>query len=245
MQESQSLIILLVIGFTLMLMVMGALFFALFITYNKKLKQRQNEAITNLLIGQQNERGRIARDLHDGIGAVLADIIYSVDDIADSEPQLKNEAAAKTKEKIKDAMRAIRKISHDLLPETLEKYDLAYSIQKLIDADRNQISIYFTNNLQGQIISKKLEFHLYNIILELYRNTLKYSGANEIHIDIFYHSTLHKLLFTYSDNGKGCDAAEIIDGIGLKNIKTRADLINGILTMNFEKGFYLNLEITM
>lgn len=245
MQKSSDLIIQLVLIFSLALFVIGLLFFMLFIAYNKKLKRRQKDAISNLILGQKNERERIARDLHDGMVPEMSSIISVMEEI-----EIKNAKIIEIKkraiQKLTDSIEAIRQLSHDLMPETLNKHGLIFALRDFLgQKSGKEITIYFTDNTYDFAIENEMAFHLYKITQELIHNSFKHSGANEINVAIFYERIKKQLLYTYDDNGKGFDILKQSDGIGLKNIKTRTTLMNGKLVIDGAQGFSLSITLNL
>ena len=245
MQKSSDIIIQLVLVFSIALFAIGLLFFMFFIAYNKKLKRRQKEAISNLILGQKNERERIARDLHDGMVPEMSSIISVMEEI-----EIKNSKIIEIKkraiQKLTDSIEAIRQLSHDLMPETLNKHGLIFALRDFLgQKSGKEITIYFTDNTYDIAIENEMAFHLYKITQELIHNSFKYSGANEINVAIFYERIKKQLLYTYDDNGKGFDILKQSDGIGLKNIKTRTTLMNGKLVMDGTQGFSLSITLNL
>ena len=245
MQTSSDINVNLVINFTLVLVAMVLMLFVLFYVFNKKLRQQKNESINYLLISQQNERGRIARDLHDRMGTLLADIIYTIDDISLTNPPsgMLNKENAKRKAAI--AMDTMRDIANDMMPETINTFGLVYTIEKLIANPPQGITIHFTDNTFHKTFGTMIENHLYSIILELIQNTINHSGANELDIELYYNSKKNELDFTYYDNGHGFNDKAKTEGNGLKNIKTRAAIIKGLININGDNEFNLSLNIKL
>lgn len=128
MQKSSDIIIQLVLVFSIVFFAIGLLFFMFFIAYNKKLKRRQKEAISNLILGQKNERERIARDLHDGMVPEMSSIISVMEEIEINNPII-IEIKERAKQKLTNSIEAIRQLSHDLMPETLNKHGLIFSLR--------------------------------------------------------------------------------------------------------------------
>ena len=203
MQEGSGLGINLVFIFSITLAVVGLSVLIMFLAFNKKLKRQRIEIINTIFLGQDNERGRIAMDLHDSMGAALFDIIQTIDEI-----ELNNELkATQTKEdaklKVTNAMETMRQIAHNLMPKTIKEHGLIYTIKKLFANAPEGFTVNFFDDTYSTRFHQNIEIHLYYIILELYNNTLKHSHANEINLDIIYEHQGKELSLTYFDNGKG------------------------------------------
>lgn len=219
--------------------------FVMFIVANKKLKEQKQNAINNLLMGEQNERGRIARDLHDKMAVAIFQIIHLIDDIDLEKPESININKEEAKDKLRIASQTIRDIAHDIMPKTLNDHGLVYTIQKLVDNPPQGITIQFADNTNNQLFEPLINNHLYSITLELIQNTIKHSGGHQATLDLFYNKPLNQLHYTYYDDGHGFDKQQNKDGLGLQNIITRAAIINGIPTIQGDKNFYLNIIINL
>jgi signal transduction histidine kinase len=235
MKENDSVI--LIIIFSCFLLVMVVSFFMMFNTYHKNLRLRQKEAMSNLILGQDNERERIARDLHDDMGLELASIYLAMDDIKSSSQAI-IEAKQRTKQRLLEVSEGIRQISHDLMPMSLTRYGLAESISELKDKYKKAFTIDFITNCENERFKSNIELHLYRIVKELMQNTQKHSGGDTINIGLSYNTDTKQIELGYRDNGKGFGLNnEKKMGMGLKNITTRVQLLDGDIKIYGTEGF--------
>jgi two-component system NarL family sensor kinase len=243
MEENEKAIIILIIIFSCFLLVMGVFFFLLFTKYHRNLKLRQKEAINNLIKGQDSERERLARDLHDEMGPELSSIIFLIDEIKPPDSNI-SEIKLLAKSKLREAVNSIRQISHDLMPVTLTKYGLLESIVELKEKYQSILNIEFITNCDNFKFTENVESHLYKIIKELIYNTQKHGDANSVEIRLMRDNTKNQIVLEYRDNGKGFVKPEgIVTGTGIKNINTRVDLMNGIMQLDGTNGFKMNIII--
>lgn len=243
MQKNTDLNIYLIFIFSFVLLSLGTLFLMLFLAYNKKIKQKHKESLGNLLLGQNNERVRLARDLHDGLSPDLSSIIFLIDEIEINDPEvIKIQREAKLR--LRNAIQSIRKISQDLMPEILNRHGFAHAIEKLIEINpANGIQINFINNLNAYKLNNDAEIHLYKITQELINNTQKHSQANAVTLSVNYYPLKNQLEYNYSDNGIGFDENKKSDGTGLKNILTRTSLIDGVISIDGSSGYKLSIVL--
>lgn len=235
MNENDAIIIMIV--FTSFTLVMGFSFFLMFNRYHNRLRSRQKEALNNLIIGQDNERERLARDLHDQMGAELSSIIFILDEIKSQEPEVM-EKKQKAKTNLRDAISGIRQLSHDLMPVTLSKYGLFEALQELQTKYEGVFKIEIKSNIEHERLNSILESHMFKIISELIYNTQKHAQADSILISLQLNRKDKILHFTYKDNGKSIiDAKDKNDGIGIKNMTTRVELLNGKIVIERNQGF--------
>jgi signal transduction histidine kinase len=231
MKEGDSII--LIIVFSLFLMVLVFTFLVMFNKYHKRLKLRQKEALNNLILGQDTERERIARDLHDELGSELSSIIFLIDEIETQQPEI-IAIKIKAKLKLKEATEKIRIISHDLIPVTLSRYGLVEALSEL--ENKSKIELNFSSNCENLKIENSIQSHLYRIVNELIHNSVKHSGASSIVFKLNYIIEQNQIELSYKDNGKGFGNNMGV-GIGIKNIKTRVHLMNGTLNIDGNDGF--------
>ncbi|MDX5419021.1 MAG: sensor histidine kinase [Hymenobacteraceae bacterium] len=198
---------------------------------------RQRQLLDAALEAQEAERRRVARDLHDEVGGMLALVRLNIGQVA-----LKakgNEAAVETanrsKQLLDEAINSVRRISHDLLPVVLDKMGLAQSIKSLAHSipPESGLEVQFTHNLEKERLDVRRELLLFRILQELLNNSLKYAEASLITVDL--HRADGHLKLSYTDNGKGFDFDATQQnsngsaGLGLKNLQSRVDLLDGSL----------------
>lgn len=208
---------------------------------------RKNEEVEEALVkGQTQERQRVASELHDNLGGLLAAARMSIkvlnpSQLTPREQQIYQNAL----ELISDAYQEVRLISHNLLPEELEKTGLAESLRRVIEKLNLNHYVRFHLDDSGltERLGKQTEFHLYNVCLELTNNILKHSGATEAHLRFTRQGDQIQLMV--SDNGRGLQTGETVDGIGLKNIRTRVESIGGDLRIDSAPGGGTSFVITL
>lgn len=199
---------------------------------------RKNAEIEEALFkGQTLERQRVASELHDNLGGLLSAARMSIKVLNPSQLTPREQQVYQNAlELISDAYQEVRLISHNLLPEELEKTGLAESLQRLVE--KLNLNHYVRFHLDDSGLTERLgrqtEFHLYNICLELTNNILKHSGATEARLRFSRQD--NRLVLTVSDNGRGIQPGENTGGIGLKNIRTRVESIGGTLRIDSTPG---------
>lgn len=214
----------------------------------KRLKEQQYRSVL-ILEGQEEERKRISREMHDGIGQYLTALKYSLDGIngAKSE-QNRLEHARKL---LVDVIKEVRRISFNLTPVALSDYGLAAVLNKFSEemSKVSKIPVLFENKT-GFIgrLEPKVENNLYRIVQEAVNNAAKYSEATRIEIAISHNSRY--LHLQIKDNGKGFDFKNLqaegrlsTSGHGIFNIKERVNFING--QFNLETNLGLGTTITI
>lgn len=196
--------------------------------------EHQKSILQSVIETQEEERKRIAQDLHDDISSKLN--IVSLNTHLLKTPNLnENELEEITQniiELTKKALENSRRIAHDLLPPVLEKFGLLAGIEELVFEcnTSKKVEVKFINNLNKlslDNLSVGNQLHVFRIIQELINNSLKHGNSDKISLVIDEENT--KFVLEYSDNGKGVNLQEIgfKKGIGLSNIESRVKIING------------------
>jgi len=207
------------------------------IAKNRELTQKNQAISAALLQGQTIERKRIAADLHDNLGGTMSALNWSLEAIDAKKLNPKEqEVYQHVKRTIANAHEQVRLLSHNLLPDELEKQGLIDALRYLIRKINQNKTTQFTLEIDPTVgrLDKRIEFELYSICLELTNNILKHSKATQARIQLSLAE--NQIILKVSDNGQGLfDNAS--DGKGMKNIKARVESIGGHWTIqNYEKG---------
>lgn len=202
--------------------------------------QYQKEQLHAVIFTQEEERKRIAQDLHDDISSKLN--IVSLNTHLLSAPNL---TEAETKE-ITDniinltakALENSRKIAHNLLPPVFEKFGLNAGIEELCEEFESSKSVKVKYENEVDFDEKEIDRHLhvFRILQELMNNSLRHGKATEIYIA--FKNINGIITCNYQDNGVGLDSENVENqkGLGMKNIDSRISFLNGKIKMNSEKG---------
>lgn len=213
----------------------------------KLLKQEQKLlAIDYMVQGQEEERKRIALDLHDGLGGILSSAKIQMQTIQREIDKMQNmNLISKAQSLIDSAYAEVRRISHDMMPGALIELGLFEAVQDLItDINQNQnFTIKTEWYLVDTNIPQKLQIILYRIVQEALTNIVKHAQANLVIIQMTESNDSY--ILTIEDDGIGFDVNENSkrNGIGLKSIRSRVNYLNGELTIRSDKGEGTSLEI--
>lgn len=210
-------------------------------------KEKELSAAQATLKGQEEERTRIARDLHDGLGGMLSAIKLTLTSI---EKKIHfNTPTENHYKKVLDqfdyAINEMRRISYNMMPEALIKYGLKKSLEDYCaKMSNNNFKVIFQCYGIEERWEQMKEITVYRIVQELVNNAIKHSGASQCLIQIVKES--NKVILTAEDNGKGFNFEDISfkRGLGLQNIQSRVNLINGQMQIKSDKetGSIFNIE---
>lgn len=214
-----------------------------------ELQKQQEQAARDVIDAEMNERRRIAGELHDGVGQIFSAARMNLSGINTSihfTNANHQQIFEKTLTLIDDGCQELRSISHAMMPETLLKKGLPEALRELVNRiDQSHLTINLSIFGVENRFSKTLETNLYRIIQEAINNTLKHAQASTMDIQLSYHN--NTLDITLEDNGKGFSVAALdaVKGIGLKNIISRVNVLNGKLDIDSQPGKGTLLAITI
>ena len=197
-------------------------------TKNEELKTKNREIESALLIGQTIERKRVASELHDNLNTKIAALRWRLEALDTSKyPEADQKIHAGVLQSLEDVYADIRLISHNLLPPELETHGISVALQKLIEKLNSNTKTEFhlvTNNLTERL-NPKTEYQLYSIALELVNNVLKHAQAQQVWMSLSKNEDSVSL--TVSDDGVGFQQKESPEGVGLRNISSRVEALQG------------------
>jgi two-component system NarL family sensor kinase len=213
----------------------------------KKESQLQNEIMLQqemkaraVLEAEENERQRIAKDLHDGVGQMMSAAKMNLSAI-ESDIQFTDDTQKKDFEKIinlvDESCKEVRTVSHIMMPNALLKNNLSNAIHEFVNKLSNKslkVHVY-TDGLEEKLDSN-IETVLYRVIQECVHNAIKHAGATTLDISLVRDKD--GISGTIEDNGKGFDPTdkENFEGIGLRNIITRIAYLRGTVDFDTAPG---------
>lgn len=247
LERNEIIIFLLSVGL-ISLLVLG-----LFIYKNREKKQRieaqiqQIVASKSIIKTQEDERTRIAKDLHDGLGSLLSGVKQSLHGMKNSFIMEANDA--QSFEKIIDILdqgiRDLRNISHNMIPENLIKFGLETATHDYCSQinNSNTLKVIFSPiNMVNYHKDFTHSITVYRIIQELVHNVVKHAEAKNLIVQLALQS--NKLHITIEDDGKGFDTNNATNGIGISNVKNRVSVLEGIIQITSNHlGTTVNIEL--
>lgn len=232
-----------------------------FIRYQKRLlfKQRElhqldsqhkQDLLSNSIQSAENERMRIAKDIHDEIGSIFSTLSLSLDQMKQVH-DIHADQFYTSKGLIQSGINSVRRISHAIVPFELELLGLQQTLENHFDtiSSVSEINVNFKCQYSLELLNNTSSLSIYRIVQELVSNCMKYAQAQNIDFEIATETDKNNLILTYSDDGVGMDMGKHIvnKGIGLKNIEGRVLLLNGMSTINSApgKGFFCKIIIPL
>lgn len=223
---------------------------ALSVMKNNLIESRKKEILlmsqnTKALIeGQEKERERIARDLHDGLGQLLTALRLQIG----VENNIPDTYKKQLMLLIDESIQEVRRISRDVMPTVLVDFGLEAGLRHLIDtiqksSPQTTVELYYINDGHKSKTPYEIRINLYRIAQEVLNNALKYANASIIEITVVRDN--HSISMDITDNGKGFIKDSIQSGKGLVHIKERTQMLQGTCSIESEpgKGTHIQIEI--
>ena len=214
-------------------------------------KDKQLVAVDSMLKGQEEERSRLAKDLHDGLGGLLSGVKFSISNMKDNLVMTPDNMTVfeRSLDMIDTSIKELRRVAHNMMPEMLTKFGLDEAVKEYcntINTTKLLTVKYHSLGMEARL-DKSIEIIIYRIIQELLNNTMKHAGATETFVQLIREE--NRLNVVVEDNGKGFDInlADNGKGAGLVNVRSRVDYLKGQLAIHAEpgKGTLVNIEFNV
>ena len=224
-------------------------FFSLFLFQRKKRKiqfekdaaiiDEREKGLKAVISAQEEERKRIAKDLHDGIGQQLSGLKLAWQQLESSlKTKLPGEEEKLTRLTaiLDEAASDVRTISHEMMPRVLSEAGLVPAIEDMLSKSLGHTNINYnfeTFKVEDRF-AENIEISLYRVLQELINNIIKHAGAKFVSVQLF--TNKKHLILIVEDNGKGYEFTSDSEGHGLLNIKSRMNAIHGDVSYNPSPG---------
>jgi signal transduction histidine kinase len=218
----------------------------------KKINEQKFRSVL-ILEGQEEERKRIAMDIHDGIGQQLTSLKFQIESLPVSSDESVEAKINEIKLGIKDVIKEVRRVTFNLKPTVLGDYGLQAALSVFIREIGKLSDIELTYQTVGDIsvrLPQKVENNIFRIVQEAINNSIKYSGANKIEVTLKQNP--EDIEITVSDQGSGFDekivearSVNIESGRGFFNMYERTEYINGKLEIKSDPGMGTTVILTV
>lgn len=212
--------------------------------------EKKLAATEAVLKGEEQERTRLAKDLHDGLGGMLSGIKYSFQTMKENLVMTPEnmQSFERSMDMLDSSIREMRRVAHNMMPESLVKFGLDAALKDFCNDINHSGALkvsYQSFGLADQQIDQTVAITIYRIVQELINNTIKHAAATEAIVQVT--KTDGTISITTEDDGKGFDTAILqrAKGIGWSNIQNRIEFLKGKLDVRSEegKGTSVHIEI--
>jgi two-component system NarL family sensor kinase len=214
-------------------------------------KDKQLIAVDSMLKGQEDERSRLAKDLHDGLGGLLSGVKFSLSNMKDNLIMTGDNMVVfeRSLDMLDTSIKELRRVAHNMMPEILTKFGVDEALREYCNTVNatNLLAVKYQSLGMGARLDKSTEIIIYRIVQELLNNILKHASASEAFIQLIREND--RLNVVVEDNGKGFDTAtlEKSGGAGWANIRSRIEYLKGQVDIHSEpgKGTLINMEFNV
>jgi signal transduction histidine kinase len=219
----------------------------------QQIVQLQNEkqlmATEAVLEGEERERARLAKDLHDGLGGMLSGLKYNLNNMKGNQIMtVENQAAfERSLEMLDKSIREMRRVAHNMMPEALLRFGLDAALRDFCNdiTLSHALSVnYQSLGMQDTAIDQTRAITIYRIVQELINNTIRHAGARSAIVQLSRDG--EHISLTVEDDGNGFDTAvtHASTGIGWSNIRSRVAFLNGKLDVSSDSaGTSVHIEL--
>lgn len=207
-----------------------------FNTMAEQLKEERSKRMTALYDGQELERQRFSRELHDGLGQKLIAIKLQLESTSKQNPEETRATIEEVKSSFLKTIDEVRQISNNLAPNILNESGLDVALKNLCNSVQksSKIEIEFSADGEYSVHDPKVKFYIYRIAQEALNNAVKHSSASRIQIQLI--GSKDNIILVVEDDGKGFVYDDNFCGScnGIYNMKERAHLLNGTIDIETE-----------
>ena len=258
--QKKNIINIILVGSALIILIISLLSYRNYRQKQKLQQQRITELETEkklmateaVLKGEEQERSRLAKDLHDGLGGILSGIKYAFQNMKGSlvmTPE-NHDAFEKGLDMLDTSMKEMRRVAHNLMPEALLKFGLDTALKDFCN-DINQSGVlsirYQSIGMENGVIDQTTAITVYRVVQELINNTIKHADAKNAIVQLA--KADGQISITVEDDGKGFDPAILNQskGIGWSNIQNRIEFLKGTMDVKSapNEGVSVHIELTV
>jgi signal transduction histidine kinase len=244
-------------------LILSAIILLVFLIYKQKqkLQQQQINKLTleqklttseAIIKGEEKERTRIAKDLHDGLSGMLSGVKYSLQNMQGNLIMTPDnqQSFERSMDMLDNSIKEMRRVAQNMMPEALVQFGLDVALKDFaLEINRTGIikTAYQSMGLEEKKIDQSRAVTIYRIIQELVNNVIKHASAQQVFIQLLLQE--NKLIVNVDDNGIGFDKKMLQSspGMGWKNILTRVEYLKGKIDVKAEpgKGTAVNIELNL
>jgi len=206
-------------------------------------KEKQLMATEAVLKGEEQERTRLAKDLHDGLGGMLSGIKHSLSNMKGNLIMTPDNAHAfeRSIDMLDASIREMRRVAHNMMPEVLVKYGLDTALKEFCnEIDRSGVihAGYQSVGMNKLELDQTVSVTIYRIVQELVNNAIKHARAKNVVVQLYQSGQEKVLAVTVEDDGKGFEPGELgrAPGIGWSNIRNRVEFLKGKIDIKSAPG---------
>ncbi len=206
-------------------------------------------SLKSFIEGEEKERQRLSRELHDGIGQYLVSVKMQLESLLYRDEKDVREQIPKIRTDFDKIVDEIRRISNNLMPSVLEAFGIVFAIRNLCVETSEHTGLKISLDFKGDFesLNKTIKTYIFRIAQEALNNIVKHARANRVELVLIRQR--EDVLFKIRDDGKGFNLQEIKSGTGhgMNNMRERVNLLNGSIEIDshVNKGTQITINIPL
>jgi signal transduction histidine kinase len=204
------------------------------------------DTLRRIVEGQETERSRLARELHDQTGQALTSILLGLRAIEDADPEQIHVRVEGLRVLVTEALQDVRRLAVDLRPSTLDDFGVVTAIERLCGdvSAKSGISVDFHALGKGERMPREVESCMYRVVQEALTNVIKHSNAGNV--SVLFTPGEREVTLIVEDDGAGFDPARVPpERLGLLGMRERVGLVGGSLTLESSPGAGTTVRVTV
>ena len=215
----------------------------------EELKEREARIFSSFIDGQEDERQRLSRELHDGLGQMIIATKLKSESLVNSGNGINSDNILRLRLMYDSLVDEVRSISNNLMPAVLQEFGLEIALNQICNeiSKHSQIKIIFDSQIPEYKMDKRITIYLFRLAQEALNNAVKHSGANEIIMTLIGNDKMISLIV--QDDGIGINLKKPINlnGRGINSMLERVKLLNGLIDISkgVNKGTIVSVKIPL
>ena len=200
---------------------------------------REQQLLETKLQAEEQQRSQIGRDLHDGVGQMLAYMQLYIG-LLKTNQQFGEKEISQLEKTVDNTIQQVRTLSRTLAPPSIRDLGLREAIMELVESysilQRPKFHLKIYSSRYNQFLRLEQKIMIYRVLQELISNTFKYADADNIRIKFSFEKSGKEMMFEYEDDGKGFDLSHVRKGVGLESIRSRVEYYKGTVKYDTAPG---------
>jgi len=206
-------------------------------------------SLKSFIEGEEKERQRLSRELHDGIGQSLVSVKMKLESLLYMDEKVMKEQISRIRTDFDQIVEEIRRMSNNLMPSVLEAFGIIFAIRNLCVETSDQTGLKISLDFKGDFesLNKTIKTYIFRIAQEAINNTVKHARATRVELVLIRQK--EEVLFKIRDDGKGFNPREVQTGSGhgMNNMRERVNLLNGSIDIesHVNEGTRITINIPL
>jgi signal transduction histidine kinase len=200
----------------------------------EELKERETKLFSSFIDGQEDERQRLSRELHDGLGQMIVATKLKTESIMNAGNTINPDNISRLRAMFDSLVDEVRGISNNLMPPVLQEFGLEVALNQICKeiSNHSKIKVIFDSQIADRELDKRIATYVFRIAQEALNNAVKHSGASEIIVTLIGNERMINLMVQDDGVGINIESPNNMDGRGMNSMSERVKLLNGLIDIS-------------